>query len=74
MSPTTNTSGWPGQGQVVVDGDAAGAVELRPGLLGQLGAELGGLHPGGPDLADRLDAAVRAVGVLARRCRWRRPR
>ena len=35
MSPTTNTSGWPGQREVGVDADPAGAVERGAGLLGR---------------------------------------
>ena len=55
MSPTTNTSGWPGQGEV--------GQHLRPGrpgpagagLLGELPAERARGDAGGPDLGDRLD-------------------
>ncbi len=52
MSPTTNTSGWPGQGQVGVDADPAGPVERGAGLRGECLAERAGLHAGGPDLGD----------------------
>ena len=57
MSPTTNTSGWPGSGEVGLDRDPAGAVDLGAGLLGELPAERAGLHAGGPDLGDAARSA-----------------
>ena len=64
MSPTTNTSGWPGQRQVGVHADPAGPVHRRTGLLAQQLAERAGLHAGRPHLGGGLDAPTGAVLVL----------
>ena len=64
MSPTTCTSGWPGQREVGLHGDPAGAVDLGAGLLAEHPAERAGLHAGGPDLGGGVDPADLAVGVL----------
>ena len=40
--------GVPGEGEVGQYGDAAGAVELGAGSLGQLGGQRRRFHPGGP--------------------------
>ena len=49
MSPTTNTSGWPGRRAVRQDRNAAGPVQLGAGGLGQLGRQRRGLDPGRPE-------------------------
>ena len=54
----------PLDGQVLLDVDAPGAVDLGAGLLGDHLAERGGGDASGPDLGHGLDAADRAVLVL----------
>ena len=44
MSPTTCTSGWPGQREVGQHRDPAGAVDLGAGLLAEDPAQRAGLH------------------------------
>ena len=58
MSPTTNTSGWPGRVRSGAP-HPAGAVELGAGLLGEHAARAGrpGRRP--PTSCDRLDAGRR---------------
>ena len=51
-------------GQVLLDVDAPGAVDLGAGLVGDHLAERGGGDSGGPDLGHGLDATDRAVLVL----------
>ena len=53
--------GVAGEGEVGVDADAAGAVERGAGLVGQRLGQRRGLHAGGPDLGDGVDALGAAV-------------
>ena len=61
MSPTTNTSGWPGSVRSGLTRDPAGPVERGTGLLGQRAAERVGLDAGRPDLGDGVDPLDAAV-------------
>ena len=64
MSPTTNTSGWPGQRQVGLHRDPAGAVDLGAGLLGERRPSGLACTPAAQTLVDGLDPASAAVLVL----------
>ena len=72
MSPTTNTSGCPGEGQVREHGDPAGAVHGGPRRVGQESGQWGGLDPCRPDGGPGVDPRgpvplldVHAIGVDA---------
>ena len=58
--------GVPGEREVGLHVDAAGAVDLRARLLGQEPAQRAGLHARRPHLGGRLDAADLPVAVLDR--------
>ena len=64
MSPTTNTSGWPGRRAVGVDPDPAGAVGLGAAGAASEPAERRGGHAGRPDLRAGIDRRRRAVAGL----------
>ena len=64
MSPSANTSGWPGR--VGLNREPAGAVELEAGLAAELGGEVGGTDAGRPDRRARADTLNPAIGVLER--------
>ena len=57
-SPTTNSSGWPGQRAVRLHLDATGAVDGGAGAIGQQSSERRGLDPCRPDLGACLDAVA----------------
>ena len=54
MSPAAKRSGWPGEGEVALNGDAAAAIGFDTDLLG----EVVGLDAGGPDDGFGFDPAV----------------
>ena len=65
----TKTSGWPGSEQVGLDAHPSGAVQRRPGRLGQRPRPAASLHAGRPQHRARGDASPRSAVAQPSRVR-----